>query len=475
MARQHGVVLTYVEHLDQLQDCVRRGGYDTVKIVTGWGVDSKGGGWSPANMQRVLQMTPHIIIRTVAGDPSAGGGGINDFPDPDVVEREIRPWYAIRPDIMIEIGNEPNARWNSDDKFIWKWRYFIDAAIERCRKVFPLATLMVGGLMYGKNQPERFLEILQEPMAKCDCIAIHAYEFYAFAPGAPAYTRQLQEALTLCERFFPGRDIYLTEYGINDRTITSNAERGQRYASLLHTEQYLPTTVRGATYYHLALQGDADMQAYQIYPQGDEGYKALFASIGAPTFSPPLRKITPPKQITFTTLQPDAPLLGPASGSIERAVSYIKTHLKAGSEYTNDVEIIMAYYWKYAPLAGLDPFIAACQCIFETDALNAYWAARPRRNPAGLGVSENQGLSFASWELGVQAHLAQLLALAITDREATQAQHDLFTRNPRHAMLDASLRGAAKTVMTLGAAWSPNKEYGRNLLARINEVLASNQ
>jgi hypothetical protein len=470
MARQHGVVLTYVEHLDQLADCVQRGGYDTIKIVTGWGVDSKGGAWSPANMQRVLRLVPHVIVRTVAGDPSAGSQ--HDFPDPDAIEREIRPWYAIRPDIMIEIGNEPNARWNDDDKFIWRWRYFLDAAMDRCRTVFPLATLMAGGLMYGKNKPERWLEILQEPIAKGDCIAIHAYEFYAFSPGAPAYTKQLEEALTLCERYFPGRDLYITEFGINDRKVTSNAERGQRYAELLHTDRFLPAHVRGATYYHLALQGDEDMQAYQIYPQGDEGYKTLFTSFGNAVASPPLRKITLPKPVSYPPLTIEARLLAAASGPIEKAVGYIKSKLKAGSEYTNDVEVIMGYYWKYAPSIGLDPFIAACQCIFETDSLNSQWAARPHRNPAGLGVRQNQGLSFATWEQGVQAHLAQLLALAITDTQATATQQAFFAHNPRHGQIEVAQRGAAATIGRLGGIWSPNLEYGKNLLTRANEVLA---
>ncbi len=470
MVRQHGVVLTYVEHLDQLADCVRRGGYDTIKVVTGWGIGTKGGGWSQANMRRVLNMATHIIVRTVAGDPSAGPAGTHDFPDPDAVEREIAPWYAIRQDIMIEIGNEPNARWDGDDKFIWRWGYFLDAAVERCRHKFPNATLMAGGLMYGKNNPKHFLEILQAPIAKCDCIAIHAYEFYGFAPGAPAYTQQLNEALTLCAQFFPNRDVYLTEYGINDRKIVTNNERGQRYAALLHTEQLLPAQVRGATYYHLALQGDADMQAYLIYPDGDEGYRSLFTSFGTPEPSPPLRKINLPAPITYAPLSATTALLAPASGPIERAVAYIKANLKPGSEYTNDVEIIMSYYWKYAPQVGIDPFLAACQCIFETNSLNSQWAARPHRNPAGLGVRQNEGLSFTSWELGVQAHLAHLLAFALADSDANPAQRAMFAHNPRHTTIEAAQRGVAKTVAALGGVWSPNLEYGKNLIVRANQV-----
>ena len=39
--RQHGIILTYAENLDQLDDCMRRGSYDTVKVVTGWGLPQR--------------------------------------------------------------------------------------------------------------------------------------------------------------------------------------------------------------------------------------------------------------------------------------------------------------------------------------------------------------------------------------------------------------------------------------------------
>ena len=34
-SKQSGVILTYVDNLDVLEDCVQIGGYDTVKVVTG--------------------------------------------------------------------------------------------------------------------------------------------------------------------------------------------------------------------------------------------------------------------------------------------------------------------------------------------------------------------------------------------------------------------------------------------------------
>jgi hypothetical protein len=478
MARQHGIILTYVRSFDQLEDAIRRGGYDTLKVVTGWGIDGSAGGWSQANMQRALKLVSHVIVRTVAGDPSASppGSGKTDFLDPDTVEREIAPWYALRHDIMIELGNEPNARWDGDERYIWKWRYFLEQAIQRCRKVFPEASIMPGGLMFGKNNPRRWFEILREPYADCDMIAIHAYEFYSFAAGAPAYTNQLREALDLCREFCPDQDLYLTEYGINDRSTITNEQRGARYAAMLHFDEadpVLPANLKGAVYYHLALEGDHDMQAYHLYPHGDDGYRSRFGNSGPPAPAPALRpKKKLPTAAWRRDLPAETPLIGPSTGPIEKAVAYIKANLKPGSEYANDVEVILGYYWSFAPKVGLDPFIMACQMIFETDSLNSQWAGRPRRNPAGLGVRQGAGLSFATWELSVQAHLGHLLALALTDNAANAEQLAMMQKNPRHANIEAAHRGAAKTVAALGGVWSPNPEYGKNLITRVNQVLA---
>lgn len=165
-----------------------------------------------------------------------------------------------------------------------------------------------------------------------------------------------------------------------------------------------------------------------------------------------------------------SPILGEESGSKWQAVSYIQKHLPSDSEYKNDVDIIMSYYWTYAPQVGVDPFIAACQCIFETDGLKSDWAARPKRNPAGLGVHEEGGLSFATWEESVQAHIGQLLAFALRDEEANDAQKQMMQKNPRHSHIPAEARGTLKTIADLGGRWSSNLQYGKSLAARIKSV-----
>ncbi len=170
----------------------------------------------------------------------------------------------------------------------------------------------------------------------------------------------------------------------------------------------------------------------------------------------------------------DSPLLGPPSGGLEQTVDYVETRLPAGSEYKHDVRTIMGYYWKYAPMVGVDPFLAAVQCIHETDALCSYWAGRPRRNPAGLGVrSRDVGLSFATWEDGVRAHLAQLLAFALTDEAAGEAQREMMRRNPGHNLIAPSARGAAPVLRALSGRWTDDDSYAEKIVARARAIVGS--
>jgi hypothetical protein len=169
-------------------------------------------------------------------------------------------------------------------------------------------------------------------------------------------------------------------------------------------------------------------------------------------------------------ITPNSPLLGPASGRRAQAVAFIQAALPPASEYTNDVDLIMSYYWKYAPPVGVDPFLAACQCIFETNALRSYWAARPRRNPAGLGVRQEGGLAFATWEDGVQAHIGQILAFALHDHAANGAQRQMMQKNPRHRHIAANLRGAAPTLAGFDNRWTDDPNYAAKLVRRAMTV-----
>lgn len=300
MGRQKGVILTYVDSLDTLEDCVRLGGYDTVKVVSGWGLPQS---WDTATRGRVIAMVPNLIVRTVSGDPSyarphdpLAGGPIPgakgpdaqyweyDFLNPDRVEQEIAPWYALKPEIMIELGNEPNV-FNQDDQFIWSWAYFLEQTVARCRERFPRATLISPGFMMDpRGNMRRFYEIAQRQIAACDYVGVHFYEYFAFKPDqGPATKGELRDAVQLHQQFFPDMPWYITEYGIHNTDRTPRQLKGERYARLLHGGDgwpALPINVAGAVYYHLQTKGDIHPE-YHIYPDGDRAYSATFAAVGA--------------------------------------------------------------------------------------------------------------------------------------------------------------------------------------------------
>ena len=170
----------------------------------------------------------------------------------------------------------------------------------------------------------------------------------------------------------------------------------------------------------------------------------------------------------------DAPLLGPPSGSERQVVAYIRRHLPANSEYQNDVETIMGYYWRYGLPVGLDPFLAAVQCIHETAALTSAWAARPHRNPAGIGVTgePGKGVSFPSWAEAVRAHLGRLLAYALAPGVGTPAQQALITEALHWRSLPANRRGAAPTLRKLAGTWAADPRYADKIARLANAIRA---
>ncbi|GAA5528364.1 N-acetylmuramoyl-L-alanine amidase [Herpetosiphon gulosus] len=175
--------------------------------------------------------------------------------------------------------------------------------------------------------------------------------------------------------------------------------------------------------------------------------------------------------IADSPITTNTPLLSATpSGSREKAIAFIRKSLPDNSEYKNDIETIMGYYWVYAPSVGLDPFLAAAQCIFETAGLTSGWAARPKRNPAGLGVRQEGGLSFSTWDGAVQAHIGQLLALALRDDEANQAQKTMMAANPRHGKIPANLRGVAKTLAGLSNNWTDDADYANKFATRAEAI-----
>ncbi len=266
---QCGVVLTSVQHLDQLDACVRRGGYTAVKVVTGWGV---AGGWNAQAMRRVLAMVPHVIVRTVTGDPSLDPLGKSDgyFVDPNRTVAEIAPWYQCQPNLIIELGNEPNSK-PRDQGDIYRWVYNLKETITRCRATFPAAQLIAPALIIDRPDAGMYLDLGKEQLNRCDFIGAHIYEHYGWYGSYPASTGQYAAVQTSYRAHGLTKPWYVTELGINDRG-TSPAEKGRRYAEFVTRAD---PQIAGVVYYHLELAGAVDLN-YQIAPTGDLGFHRAY-------------------------------------------------------------------------------------------------------------------------------------------------------------------------------------------------------
>ncbi len=181
-------------------------------------------------------------------------------------------------------------------------------------------------------------------------------------------------------------------------------------------------------------------------------------------------------------------LLGPPTGTTDAAIAWLAPRSTAYTPY--DVAVIVNGYAEIGDAAGLDWFLAIAQCAHETGHLTSWWCQRPRRNPAGIGVtgevragtpdqppgpdwawderiqSWRAGLSFTSWVgESIPAHLGRLLAYALPIGAGTPYQQQLIDYALSRRPLPASLRGVATTITDLNGRWAvPGTEYGQRIL-----------
>ena len=182
-------------------------------------------------------------------------------------------------------------------------------------------------------------------------------------------------------------------------------------------------------------------------------------------------------------------IVGPASGSADAAVRWITA--RCSPSYTAfDVAAIVARYRALGEWAQIDWFLALAQLAHETGSLTAWWAQRPRRNPAGIGVTGRtlpgdptrppgpawawdsaaqrwrEGVSFPTWnDHAIPAHLGRLLAYARTDATASAAQRQLIDQAMAVRPLPAHLRGVAPMISGLDGRWAvPGVGYGARIV-----------
>ena len=202
----------------------------------------------------------------------------------------------------------------------------------------------------------------------------------------------------------------------------------------------------------------------------------------------------------------DSPILGTPRGTVAQACAFLQQRAVGYTHY-DILSIVTAYRDQAAPV-GVDWFLALAQLCHETGSLTSWWAQRPIRNPAGIGVTGavaarkpnrgvwqwhtnqwEEGLAFATWrDHAIPAHLGRLLAYALRDAEATAAQRALISRALAYRALDPRARGSAPTLTPLGALHNPanrglarkdwcagwawdGAEYGARIAERANLML----
>lgn len=179
-------------------------------------------------------------------------------------------------------------------------------------------------------------------------------------------------------------------------------------------------------------------------------------------------------------------IIAPASGRFEQAVAWFDARSTNYTRY--DIELIVGAYRDWGDACGVDWFLALAQCAHETGSLTSWWSQRPRRNPAGIGVTGKvfpgdqnsppgpgwawdglqwrEGLSFAEWSSeSVPAHLGRLLAYALPAGQGSGYQQALIDYALWLRPLPDHYRGVAPTITGLNGRWAyPGTTYGESIL-----------
>ena len=189
-------------------------------------------------------------------------------------------------------------------------------------------------------------------------------------------------------------------------------------------------------------------------------------------------------------LSSSATLLGAPRCTQAQALHYLSRHPIGGYTPADLALSILPAYWSTCAAVGIDPCLAVAQMILETGNLTSWWAQRPRRNPAGIGVTGvtsasrpiggswaqdgptwREGVSFADWaNAAVPAHVGRLVAYATAPGARTPAQRDLVRLAMTVRPLANALHGAAPTLAGLDGRWAVGVGYGLKIAQIAEDV-----
>lgn len=174
-------------------------------------------------------------------------------------------------------------------------------------------------------------------------------------------------------------------------------------------------------------------------------------------------------------------------------IDRVLQHLSRAFVYYNAIDWrnILKAYDAAAKLGNIDPYLAVAQMLKETDFGRSWWAMRPRRNPAGLGVTGEEtteipkntkewalrndgvyvrGYSFPSWEISAMAHIGHLLGYIYLREALTSDQIQLVDVDPRYEFIPENQRGEVKTLKDLDKKWNTTEGYGKTIATLANAI-----
>lgn len=178
-------------------------------------------------------------------------------------------------------------------------------------------------------------------------------------------------------------------------------------------------------------------------------------------------------------------------------VSYHLMNRLRGGYSTRDItQVIVPAYWDLCMEVGIDPIMVIAQMCHETAFLSSWWSQRPRRNPAGIGVTGKrrstkptggvwvystdkhvwlEGCSFTEWQSqSVPAHVGRLLAYAISDQDANDRQLQVIQHALTYRKLPEQYRGAARTWIRLNGRWAvPGTTYANRIIKVANALIVA--
>lgn len=198
----------------------------------------------------------------------------------------------------------------------------------------------------------------------------------------------------------------------------------------------------------------------------------------------------------------DSPILGATTATPGRLFDILAPRFPIRSNDPNlytraDVRDILEAYWQACIPVGVNPLLAVSQMLHETGYLVSFWAQRPQRNAAGIGITGKHsqvkppntdgwkyntqrnrwemGVSFKSWKQhSIPAHVGRLLAYVLPAGDGSPEQLALRSQGLAARALPSVCFGSVTTLKDLGKVhnrsgygWADDGKLYGQMIAKI--------